>query len=60
MAEKEDHREDPMEDHSSRKCSFMIAKRNRRCRMDAAKGSDYCGEHLIHDTVSLKGSTFIF
>ena len=38
---------------SSRKCAYIISKRNRRCRMDAAKGSEYCGEHLLFDAVGI-------
>ena len=32
-----------------RRCAFVIIKRRRRCRMVACKGSEYCGEHLVHD-----------
>lgn len=38
------------------RCVYVIAKRGRRCRMEAAKDSEYCGEHLIHDKVCLVDS----
>ena len=42
-----------------RRCAYFVKKRGRNCRMLAAKGSIYCGEHLIHDNslVSARLST---
>lgn len=31
----------------TRKCAFFVTKRGRNCRMIAAKGSIYCGEHML-------------
>ena len=38
-----------MMEEAEERCAFVVAKRGRRCRMQASKGSVYCGEHLIHD-----------
>ena len=31
----------------SRRCAFFLQKKGRYCRMDAVKGSSYCGEHML-------------
>ena len=38
-------------EESVKKCVYVSGKRGRQCRMQASKGSTYCGEHLIYDKV---------
>ena len=39
-----------MAECSERKhCTYYIQRKDRYCRLEAVKGSNYCGEHMVNE-----------